>query len=262
MVVPGGGDAGRAIVLPDATTAGSPTWKDHGTMSTTSTEPATTPPAATDLKPHARFRRIGGGLSLLGAGTLICLSLLMIPYQNETSAEYLQTGVDHRTNILWAAVVLHFGYLLLVPAAFTLVRLARRNNPRTSLVALLLAGLGSGLSGIIVVDFYDVALANALPADQALEIWDLAASYGQGGIIIATTVFPMAVGINLAVYAAWRARAIPVYPVVLSLVGWVVFTLFSGDPWLPSLGTGLVAVGLGWAGVVVLKMRDEVWDRI
>jgi hypothetical protein len=231
-------------------------------MSTISTEPAATAPAATELKPHARFRRIGGALSLLGAGTLICTSLLMIPYENESSAEYLQTGVDHRSNILWAAVVLHFGYLLLVPAAFTLVRLARRRNPKTSLVALLLAGMGSGLSGIIVVDFYDVALANALPPEQALEIWDLAASYGQGGIIVATTVLPMALGINLAVYAAWRARAIPVHAFVLNLVGWVVFTLFSGDAWLPSLGTGMVAVGLGWAGIVVLKMRDEVWDRI
>ena len=186
----------------------------------------------------------------------------MIPYTNQTSAEYLQTGVDHRANILWAAVVLHFGFLLLLPAALTLVRLARRNNPKTSLVAMLLAGLGSGLSGIIVVDFYDVALANGLPADEALRIFDLAGSYGQGGIIIATTVIPMAVGINLAFYAAWRARAIPVYPFVLSLVGWVVFTFFSGDAWLPSIGTGLAAVGMAWAGAVVLKMRNEVWNRI
>jgi hypothetical protein len=228
-----------------------------------STEPVTPAPAAdTDLKPQTRFRRVGGGLSLAASGVLICASLLMIPYANQTTAEYLQTGVDHRTNILWAAVVLHFGYLLLVPAAFTLVRLARRRNPKTSLVAMLLAGLGSGLSGLIVVDFYDVALANGLPADEALRIFDLAASYGQGGIIALTTVIPMAIGINLAVYAAWRAGAIPVYPVILNLVGWVVFTMFSGDAWLPSIGTGLVAVGLAWAGVIVLKLRDQVWARL
>ena len=230
-------------------------------MSTTA-EPVATATPATDLKPGARFRRVGGALALLGAGTLTFASLLMIPYQNETTAQYLQTGVDHRANILWAAVVLHFGYLLLVPAAFTLVRLARRNAPKLSLVAMVLAGLGSGLSGIIVVDFYDVALANALPADQALEIFDLAGSYGQGAIIAGTSVFGLALGLNLAVYAAWRARAIPVYPLVLNIVGWVVFTFFSGDPWLPSVGSALVAIGLGWAGVIVLKTRDEVWDRL
>ncbi len=231
-------------------------------MTASAEQLSTEPAASADLKPHARFRRIGGGLSLVASGALICASLLMIPYENQDSAQYLQTGVDHQANILWAAVVLHFGYLLLVPAAFTLVRLARRHNPKTSLVALLLAGLGSGLSGIIVVDFYDVALANGLPADEALRLFDLAGSYGQGGIIVATTVIPMAIGINLAVYAAWRAGAIPVYPLVLSLTGWVVFTFFSGDAWLPSIGTGLVTVGLAWAGLIVLKLRDQVWNRL
>jgi hypothetical protein len=231
---------------------------------TASAEQLATPTAAAtdDLKPHARFRRIGGGLSLIASAALICASLVMIPYENETPAAYLQTGVDHRSNILWAAVVLHFGYLLLVPAAFTLVRLARRHNPKTSLVAMLLAGLGMGLSGIIVVDFYDVALANALPADQALKIFDLATTYAQGGIIVATTVIPMAVGINLAMYCAWRAKAIPVYPLILSLAGWVTFTFFSGDAWLPSIGTAMVTVGMAWAGVIVLKLRDQVWNRL
>jgi hypothetical protein len=230
-------------------------------MSTTSTEPAV-PATQNELEPLTRFHRVGGALSLLASGTLVFASLAMIPYTNETSAEYLQTGVDHTSNILWAAVVLHFGFLLLVPAAFTLVRLARRRNPKTSLVATVLAGLGMGLSGIVVVDFYDVALANGLPADEALRIFDLAASYGQGALISAPSVIGMALGINLAVYAAWRARAIPVYPVVLSVVGWVIFTFFSGDALLPSVGTGLVAIGLAWAGAIVLRMRDEVWTRL
>lgn len=229
-------------------------------MSTVSTEPAPAP--AAELAPLTRFRRLGGALSLLASGTLVFASLLMIPYQNETPAEYLQTGVDHTTNILWAAVVLHFGYLLLVPAAFTLIRLARRRNPKTSIVAMVLSGLGMGLSGIIVVDFYDVALANALPAEEALRIFDLAASYGQGALVAAPSVIGMALGINLAVYVAWRAGAIPVYPLVLSVVGWLVFTFFSGDAWLPSMGSSLVAIGLAWAGVIVLKMRDEVWTRL
>ena len=229
-------------------------------MSTSTELPATTP--ETELAPLTRFRRVGGALSLLASGTLVFASLLMIPYTNETPAQYLQTGVDHTTNILWAAVVLHFGYLLLVPAAFTLIRLARRRNPKTSIAAWLLSGLGMGLSGIIVVDFYDVALANGLPADEALRIFDLAASYGQGALVAAPSVIGMALGINLAVYVAWRAGAIPVYPLVLSVVGWLVFTFFSGDAWLPSIGSSLVAIGLAWAGVIVLTMRDQVWDRL
>ena len=51
-------------------------------------------------------------------------------------------------------------------------------------------------------------------------------------------------------------------PLVLSVVGWGIFTVFSTDVWLPSLGSGLAAAGLAWAGVIVLRTRDEVWDRL
>ena len=229
-------------------------------MSTT-TEP-TTETGATELTPGARFRRIGGGLSLLGAGTLIFASLAMIPYENNTEAQYLQTGVDHRSNILWAAVVLHYGYLLLLPASLTLVRLARRSLRKLSVITTVLAGLGAGLSGIVVLDFYDVALANGLPADEALRIYDLAANYGQGALIALPSVVGLVLGINLALFAAWRARAIPVFPLVLSVVGWAIFTAFAGDALLPSLGSGLAAIGLALAGVIVLKTRDVVWVRL
>ena len=228
---------------------------------TTSTEALATE-ARTDLTPGSRFRRIGGGLTLIASGTLVFASLAMIPWQNQTDEAYLQTGVDHTSNILWAMVVLHYGFLLLLPAALTLVRLARRGARKTSLVAMVLAGLGAGLSGVVAIDAYDVALANALPMDEALRIWNLAGSYGQGALIALPSIAGVAIGTNLAMFAAWKARAIPLLPVVLSVVGWLVFTFFSGDAILPSVGTGLVAIGMAWAGVIVLKMRDEVWDRI
>jgi len=228
---------------------------------TTSTEALTTE-ARTDLTPGSRFRRIGGGLTLIASGTLVFASLAMIPWENQTDEAYLQTGVDHTSNLLWAMVVLHYGFLLLLPAALTLVRLARRGARKTSLVAMVLAGLGAGLSGVVAIDAYDVALANALPLDEALRVWNLAGSYGQGALIALPSIAGVAIGTNLAMFAAWKARAIPLLPVVLSVVGWLVFTFFSGDAILPSVGTGLVAIGMAWAGVIVLKMRDEVWDRI
>jgi hypothetical protein len=226
---------------------------------------ATAPPLVaprTDPAPGTRFRRVGGGLSLLAAGTLVAASLLMIPYQNETQAEYLQTGVDHRSNILWAAVVLHFGYLLLLPAALTLVHLARRGARRLSNVAMVLAGLGAGLSGIVVVDFYHVALANELPPEQAQRIVEVADGYGQGALIALPSLVGIVLGTILAMTAAWRARAIPLAPVLLTVLGFALFTVFSGDVLLFCTGGVVLAAALAWAGVLVLRMRDEVWDRI
>jgi hypothetical protein len=229
---------------------------------TTSTEPTLVAAAPRgDVAPGSRFRRIGGGLSLLASGTLVAVSLAMIPYENDDTAEYLQTGVDHKGPILWAAVVLHYGYLLLLPAALTLVHLARRRATKTGLVAMVFAGLGAGLSGVVAVDFYDVALANALPANQALEIYQTAGGYAQGALFNLPAILGLLVGTNLAVFAAWRAKAIPVFPVIMSVVGWLVFFFFANDAWLPTLSMTLAAAALAWCGVIVLRMRDEAWDR-
>ena len=52
--------------------------------------------------------------------------------------------------VLLAAVVLHFGYLLLIPAAFALVHLARCGARRLTYTGLVLSVLGAGLSGLLV----------------------------------------------------------------------------------------------------------------
>ena len=51
------------------------------------------------------------------------------------------------------------------------------------------------------------------------------------------------------------------------IAGLVLAMLFAG--WeslrlrpLAWIGTGLVTVGMVWAGVTVLKLRDQVWNRL
>ncbi|SEP15824.1 hypothetical protein [Trujillonella endophytica] len=222
----------------------------------------TVPAPARAPAPGTRFRRIGGAVSLIASGALVCASLAMIPYGNRTDAEYLQTGADHTADVLWAAVVAHYGYLLLLPAALTLVHLARRRARRIALAAMVLTGLGAGLSGLAAVDLYDVALATELPPDRALHVFEVAGGHGQAALIAVPSILGLALGTTLALAAAWWARAVPVYPVVLGAVGWGVVLVVDGDAWLPSIGTALVAVALAWAGAIVLRMRDDVWDRM
>lgn len=228
-------------------------------MTTTLEQPAQ-PVAGTT--PGTRFRRIGGGLSLLASGTLVSISLAMIPYVNETPEEYLQSGLDHTGPILWAAVVLHYGYLLLLPAALTLIRLGRRTARRLSPVATVLAGLGAGLSGIVAIDYYDVALAQTLPMDQALAVYDQAAGFAQAGLIAAPSMIGLFLGTILAGVVAWRGRAVPLAPVVLNAVGWVLLIAFPGSSWIPTAATAVSALSLIWMGTIVLRMRDEAWDRL
>ena len=216
-------------------------------------------PAA--LPSGTRFRRVGGALSLIVSGVLVCASLAMIPFESSTDETYLQTAVDHSGNVLWAAVVLHYGYLLLLPAALTLVRLGRRRMPRTATTAMVLAGLGAGLSGVVAVDSYAVAIAAELPTEDALRLYEAAESYVQSSLITLPAVLGLVLGTCLALFAAWRAKAIPVAPMVLGITGWVSFAGFASGTWLPTASTALVAVALAWCGVLVLRIRDDTWAR-
>ena len=60
-------------------------------------------------------------------------------------------------------VLLHYGYLLFVPTVFVLARLARRRSPKLAAAGLVLGVLGSGLSGLLVTDAYDLSIAQHLP---------------------------------------------------------------------------------------------------
>jgi hypothetical protein len=228
---------------------------------TSAADPATAHPTAVpaELPPGTRFRRVGGALSLIASGVLVCASLAMIPFESSTDEAYLRTAVDHTGNVLWAAVVLHYGYLLLLPAALTLVRLGRRRMPRTATTAMVLAGLGAGLSGIVAVDFYAVAVATELPPGDALRVYEASEGYVQSALITLPAVLGVVLGTCVALFAAWRAGAIPLAPMLLGIGGWVGFAGFASGAWLPTATTALVAVALAWCGVFVLRMRDEAW---
>ena len=75
-----------------------------------------------------------------------------------------------------AALLLHFGYLLLLPAALGIMHLARRSTPKVAHIGGILAVIGlATLPGLLVTDYYDLALAQALPRAQSVAIADAAA---------------------------------------------------------------------------------------
>ena len=121
------------------------------------------------------YRRAAGSAAFL-SGLLVFASILMIPFDGVGSEGYLRSTAEHPDAVRWAAVVLHYGFLLLVPASFGMAYLSRRGSRSLSNLGLVLAVLGSGLSGIVAVDYYDLALVSTLPMDQAVEVYDAAGS--------------------------------------------------------------------------------------
>ena len=119
----------------------------------------------------------------------------------------------------------------------------------------MLGVLGSGLSGLLVTDAYDLSLAQHLPFAQALAVEDGITPGGMLAIAL-PTVFGMIVGLVVLLAAMWRARWISWAPALLMLVGWGVG---FGSHTLLRAGTSaaLVAIALVMVGVRVLRMSDQ-----
>jgi hypothetical protein len=160
-----------------------------------------------------------------------------------------------------AAVLLHFGYLLLVPAAFALARMARRGARRLSNTGLVFSVLGAGLSGLVVTDFFEIGMAQHLPLATAVRVYDATSGYAMGtGLIGRTTALGAILGLVLLAVAAWRARWVSWVPAAMILIGFAAAvmgtTLLVG-----GIGSGLVCVGLAQLAMRVLRASDAEWEN-
>ena len=117
--------------------------------------------------------------------------------------------------------MLHFGYLLLLPAALGIMHLARRSTPKVAHIGGILAVLGlATLPGLLVTDYYDLALAQHLPRAQSVEIADSAMTW-PAGVMLATTIAPMFFGLVTLMVAAVRAGVAHFWAPIAVAVGWI-----------------------------------------
>lgn len=208
------------------------------------------------------FHRKAAGLSAFLSGLLVFVSILMIPFDGVGTEGYLRSNAEHPDAIRWAAVVLHYGFLLLVPASFGMAHIARRGSRRLSNLGLLLAVLGSGLSGLVAVDYYDLALATTLPMDQAVEVYEAAgAMAGAAPILIQVpSVFGTLLGTSLLALAVRRSGFTGRLAPLAMVVGWVVFLAGAQHFVLAAIGTGLVALATALIGIRILYASDAEWE--
>lgn len=234
-------------------------------MTTTLDHPGTTPRAPTPtasaaVEPGTRLRRRAAGLSMIGAGAISLAGFLATPWEGGSSTSaYLRSLVEHPTQAIIAATLLHFGYLLIVPTAFVLSRLARRGAPRLAAVGVTLSVLGAGLSGLLINDMYDLSIGLNVGVTDGVPVSEMsgvdAAPLGFIAMGLTTSVGAI-VGLILLSVAVWRARLAPLWPAVALTVGFA--GAFGAHGMLRACGFFAVfAVGVAFLGVRVLRMSDE-----
>jgi hypothetical protein len=213
------------------------------------------------LNDPRRFSRLIAAFALF-LGPLITLAgMLATPWEKEaTTASYHDALAAHPAQAEIAASLLHFGYLLLLPAALGIMHLARRASPKLAHVGGALAVLGlATLPGLLVTDFYDLALAQNLPRAQSVAISDATGEMVGGAVMGMSAIAPMFFGLVILMVAAWRAGVVRGWYAPAIAVAWLL-PFVSGTGLVPAaLGAGIMVVLFGSIGVKVVRMSDQAW---
>jgi hypothetical protein len=190
--------------------------------------------------------------------------ILATPFENSSSASaYLKSLADHPHQAMVAAVLLHFGYLLFVPAAFVMARLARRGARRLSAIGICLAVLGSGLSGLLVTDLYDLSIARHAGTTGGVPISTMD-GVPLAPLVIVTMAFLSSIGLlaglSLLAVALWRSRLAPLWPAI-AIFGGFAAAFGAHDLLRTGIGFGAMCVAIAFLGITVLRMGDVRFAR-
>jgi hypothetical protein len=207
------------------------------------------------------FRRRLAATSLVLAPVLMIAGLVAAPWEAETgSAGYLAAVAGDPTRAQLSALLLHFGYLLLVPCVWALAHLLRSRAVVLGNVGLLVGTLGAiGNSGVVLNDYADVMLVEKLPQAQAVELYD----HGQslwGFVVAAIAGFPLLVlGLALLFLGLWRAGVLPLWALGAVPAGIAAGSALEGAGGAVLTFGGVCAL-LVLLGVWVAGSRDEDWE--
>jgi hypothetical protein len=212
------------------------------------------------VEPGTAVRRRAAAFCFFGAAGLSLAGFLATNFEGKADeSAYLHSLAAHPRQAVAAATLLHFGYLLFVPVAFVLARLARRGARKLSAAGIVLAVLGSGLSGLLVTDLYDLSIARHVGTSAGAAISNMSGVplAGLGIVSMAfLTSLGMFVGLVLLAGAMRRARLAPIWPAIAILGGFA--SAFGAHDMLRScIGFGVVFVAIAYLGVKVLRMSDE-----
>lgn len=184
------------------------------------------------------------GILLLLGGLVLLAGYLATPWEQgeATRASYEAAMAANPTQAQIAATLLHFGWLLLAPAMFGIVSLLWPRRTKLTVIAGVLAIAGTiGMPGLLISDFYDLALAQ----EGTKGVIERMEGFPLAQVIMLSAVFPAILGLALIPFAVWRAGLVATWVPFVGLAGTLV-TFFGG--------TGLLSFGVGGTLVYVAQV--------
>ncbi|MEH3052859.1 MAG: hypothetical protein PGN13_02485 [Patulibacter minatonensis] len=196
--------------------------------------------------------------ALLAGPMVTTAGMALTPWEDEFTTQAYQAALAaDPVQAQWAAITLAFGYALLGLTLFTVLRHAEhRGAPpllrRAAAVAAFFAA--TILPGLVSVDFYDLALAQTLPVDQAVAVADQVHTYGLAAILRVASGIGFLFGGILTLSTAWKAGIAPGWSPLLA-VGSLVLPIAAAGPAAFIGGSALMLVTFGSVAVRLRAQR-------
>ncbi|WP_067178575.1 hypothetical protein [Microtetraspora niveoalba] len=204
------------------------------------------------------FRRNVAGAAMLAWPVLEFLAFLTSP---PGAAHEPAVFAGRPAQVQVSALLFQWGTIAMIPAILGLAHLLRARMPRTGNVgaAIGLAGAASAVA-LFTTDFYDLALAQTVPAEQAVRVTEAAGALG--GFVYGTLLpgFLAHVGVLTLMTGLALAKAGPWWLPPVTLMGVVGPFLTMGQaPYVQAIGALFQLAAFGWVGVRVLRMPIAAW---
>ncbi|WP_157545984.1 hypothetical protein [Microtetraspora fusca] len=204
------------------------------------------------------FRRNVAGGAMLAWPVLEFLGFLTSPPgTSHAPAVFASRPVQVQAS----ALLFQWATMALIPAILGLAHLLRVRMPRTGNVgaAIGLTGAASAVA-LFTTDFYDLALAQTVPAEQAVRVTETAGALGGFVYGMLLPGFLAHVGVLTLMTGLALAKAGPWWLLPVTLMGIVgPFLTLGQTPAVQSIGALFQLAAFGWVGVRVLRMPVATW---
>ncbi|MFC4948338.1 hypothetical protein [Pseudonocardia sp. GCM10023141] len=230
------------------------------TATTTATAALTPAPTSVAVAPATRFRRKALGTAAVAGGVLTAAGFAATVWETAPDKlSYLDSLVADPIRSQIAALLLHYGYYGIVPVLLALGIMTRRTWRVGGNIGLALSMGGAlALPGLLVTDFYDMAIRQNLPADQAVAVSDAAGNLPLAGFVGGPLIMLTFLGMTMLGVAAWRAGFFHwalVLPVPVSVAS-VLLPIGAATGIAQGALLGLFMITVG---IAVFRMTDQEW---
>lgn len=202
------------------------------------------------------FRRLAAVWALVLSGTLIVFATFMDPAIDADGVELARAYAENPERIQFSAHGLRLAFALPIVPVFVLISMIRSRGAWLANVAGICAVLGmTTLPGLLVVDFYDLAIYGELGPQAWQAVTDRLEQLPGMIVLFLSAFIPFVLALPIVLVASWRAGLMAWWPAALAFASVFAVQVVPGGAGL--LIGGVVQVVLGFALYRMFKDHTE-----